>query len=96
MPDTFGTPTPPPDISSVPPVDLGNPVLGPGPVLLSLHRITPPGGEQLVSLTIRTPSTTLTVFLGREDALAWARMLRAEAQQLSGLIVASGLNGSPR
>lgn len=96
MPDTFGTPTPPPDNSSVPPVDQGNPVLGPGPALLSLHRITPPGGEQLVSLTIRTPSTTLTVFLGRQDALTWARMLRAEAQQLSGLIVASGLNGSPR
>jgi len=92
----FGAPPPQPEPGpEVPPVDLGNPVLAPDRALLSLYRITPPGGEQLVSLTIRTPSTTLTVFLGRDDALTWARMLRTEAQRLSGLIVPSGgLNGA--
>lgn len=90
--EAFGVPATPQDMP-VPPVDMGNPLLGPGPAMLNLHRITPPGGQQVLTLTIRTPSTTLTVMLGRDDALAWARMLRAEAQRLSGLIVPTNGTG---
>jgi hypothetical protein len=73
---------------NVPPVDLGNPYLAAGPALMTVSKATLPGAPTpSVVLTIRTPSTTLTVMLGRDDALTWARNLRAEAQGVSALVV---------
>lgn len=71
----------------VPPVDPGNPLLAQTPGMLSTAR-TPDGSAVLV--TIRTPSTTLTVVLGRNDALNWARTIRNEAQGLSALVLPPG------
>lgn len=57
-----------------------------------------PAGQRL-SLTIRTPTTTLTVFLAGPDARAWAAQLTKDSASMSvaGLVVANGttLPGRP-
>ena len=53
-----------------------------------------PGAPDLLGLTIRCGGT-VTVFLTKQDALAWADSIRQMAEQVSGLIVAPNLNGIP-
>lgn len=74
-----------------PPVDTGNQLLGETPATLTTALMQTAGGQRL-ALTIRTPSTTLTVLLGKADADMWARNVSgtASAMSASGLIVASG------
>lgn len=74
---------------NVPPVDAGNTLLGETPSVLSTAVMDTPGGQRL-ALTIRTPSTTLTVLLGRDDARSWHGALGQGVDQMtvSGLILA--------
>lgn len=74
-----------------PPVDTGNTLLGETPAQLTTALIQTPAGQRL-ALTIRTPSTTLTVLLGKDDAATWAANIKGTADQMScsGLIVAKG------
>jgi hypothetical protein len=73
----------------VPPFDQGNALLGETPAQMSASLIGTPVGQRL-ALTIRTPSTTLTVLLAGKDAQSWAAMLTKTADMMSasGLIVA--------
>ena len=73
------------------PVDQGNPLLGETPARLSLTLVETPQGQRL-AVTIRTPSTTLTILLNSADAKTWAGLLSGAAAQMSasGLIVANG------
>jgi hypothetical protein len=73
------------------PVDQSNPVLGEIPAALSTAQVTTPNGVRMV-LTIRTPSTTCTVFLTGKDAKIWALQITREAENLSdaGLIAGNG------
>jgi hypothetical protein len=76
------------------PVDPGNQLLGETPAQLATALVDTPAGQRL-ALTIRTPSTTLTVLLGAADAAVWAGNVKTAAGQMSstGLIVAApGLN----
>lgn len=69
---------------------MGNKLLGELPAQLTTDVITTAAGQRLV-LTVRTPTTTLTVFLRGADAKAWAHQLSSEAAVMSdaGLITAS-------
>lgn len=69
-----------------PPVDPGNTLLTEVPAMISVAQAAGPQGPRVI-LTIRTPSTTTTVLLNRDDALSWARVIRAEAQGISPLIL---------
>ena len=79
-----------------PPADLGNSLLASAPAFLTTALAPTTDGQKLL-LTIRTPSSTTTVFLSRQDAETWAAQLVSTAQQMShhGLIVAQG-NGTPQ
>jgi hypothetical protein len=79
-----------------PPFDPGNQLLGEQPAQCTTALIPTAVGQRL-ALTIRTPSATLTVFLGKDDAITWAGNLRNTAKQMSGsgLIVAAPGNGIP-
>ncbi len=79
--------TPMPEI----PVDQANPLLSETPARIITALLETPAGQRL-ALTIRTPSTTLTVLLGSQDAKTWAQLLTNAAAQMSqsGLIVANG------
>lgn len=74
-----------------PPLDPGNQLLGETPAQLSTALLETPAGQRM-ALTIRTPSTTLTVLLGHADAKAWSGQLAGFVSQMSssGLIVANG------
>jgi hypothetical protein len=86
--------TTPPD--APPPVDPGNQLLAETSAQLTTGLIQTPAGQRL-ALTIRTPSTTLTVLLQQGDARAWAAGILGAANQMSssGLIVANG-SGMPQ
>lgn len=73
------------------PVDVANSLLGETPAQMTAGQIQTAAGQRM-ALTIRTPSTTLTVLLGEADAKAWAAGLTAAAGQMSksGLIIANG------
>lgn len=73
-----------------PPIDPGNQLLGETPAQLATALLETPAGQRL-ALTIRTPSTTLTVLLGAADAKLWAGVVRqgADGMSSSGLIVAA-------
>lgn len=75
--------------AEVPAFDQGNSLLGETPAQLTVALIGTPLGQRL-ALTVRTPSTTLTVLLGGKDAQAWAANLTkaADSMSASGLIVA--------
>jgi hypothetical protein len=77
----------------VPLLDEGNKLLGELPALLTTDVIGTSAGQRLV-LTIRTPTTTLTVFLRGADAKIWAHQLSSEAAVMSdsGLIAANGIS----
>ena len=75
--------------------DPGNGLLAETPAEMATALAETSAGQRL-ALTIRTPSTTLTVLLGAADAKAWAATLSqaAGAMSSSGLIVAAGaVNG---
>lgn len=70
------------------PVDEGNPILATGPALLSTSFIDLPGGagKRLVA-TIRTSSTTCTVFLDADQAHQWAFTFGSQAAKMPRLVV---------
>jgi hypothetical protein len=71
------------------PFDQGNPLLGETPAQMTTVLIDTPAGQRM-ALTIRTPSTTVTVLLAGKDAQEWAATLTraADTMSASGLIVA--------
>jgi hypothetical protein len=73
----------------IPLFDKGNKLLGELPAQLTTDIIDTAAGQRLV-LTVRTPTTTLTVFLQGADAKNWARQLTAESGKMSstGLVTA--------
>jgi hypothetical protein len=79
--------------AAAPPVliDTGNPLLGPCASQLSAGLMQTAAGQTGL-MTVRTPSTTLTVEVTREQALGWSRILASLAGQLSdsGLITVAG------
>jgi hypothetical protein len=72
------------------PIDVGNPLLAPGPSRLYLARVRLPDGPERMVLTVRTTSATLTWYLDREQGLMWADMIRAKAETLSVLAAGNG------
>jgi hypothetical protein len=66
-------------------------LLGETPAQLSTAVVQTPAGQRL-AFTIRTPSTTVTVFLAGKDAKAWASNMSQVAGSMSanGLMVAGG------
>ena len=78
-------------MTDIPLFDEGNKLLGELPAQLTTDVIDTPAGQRL-ALTIRTPTTTLTVFLQGADAKNWAHQLSSEAAVMSGtgLIAANG------
>jgi hypothetical protein len=70
----------------VQPFDMGNILLGEAPAQLVTQIVNTPGGQRL-ALTVRTPSTTLTVFLAKDDANRWLSQLQTETGRMSGLIL---------
>ena len=78
-----------------PPVDPGNHLLSEQAAVMTASLVQTSVGQRL-AYTIRTPSVTLTVFLGKDDALAWGGQLRNIAKQMSGsglIVAAPGGNG---
>lgn len=77
-----------PDQGAVPPFDPGNRLLAETPAQLTTSHIPTTDGQRL-GLTIRTPSTTITILLSKKDARTWAHTIKTTADQLSssGLIV---------
>lgn len=74
----------------VPPFDPGNQLLGETPAQLSTAAVDTPLGQRL-ALTIRTPSTTVTVLLRGADAKNWAAQLTKDSAAMSGSgLVAAG------
>lgn len=73
----------------VPPVDQANALLAPTDAQLATGLVQTPQGQRMV-LTVRTASTTVTLFLSRDDADVWAESIRVAAGQMSRLIVPSG------
>lgn len=63
-----------------PPVDLGNSLLG----RQNARLFFAPDGEGNLAVTIRTPSTTLTVFLDGPHARQWAKLFTEQAARISG------------
>jgi hypothetical protein len=86
----------------IPAIDLGNGLLSEGPAQFTTAVVDTPRGQRL-ALTIRTPTTTLTILLIGRDARAWSEQFSRDAKLLSGsgLIVAGGTvpkaegNGKP-
>lgn len=80
-------------------VDAGNHLLAAGECMLFTGLATTPAGQRMV-MTIRTPSTTLTLFLDESEAGTWGRQITRDAARMSktGLIVAGPVttpNGGP-
>lgn len=69
------------------PFDINNPLLTEVPAQLT-STVVPTANGQRLAVTVRTGSTTLTVFLSREDATAWAENMATGARKVSGLIAA--------
>jgi len=75
-----------PTLAQVPPVDPGNALLGGVPAQLTVSEQQTSNGK-MAAVTIRTPCTTLTVFLGREEAASWATLIQRTADQMGGLVL---------
>jgi hypothetical protein len=69
-----------------PPFDPGNQLLGETPAQITTALVDTPRGQRM-ALTVRTGSTTMTVFLSRDDAHAWAQAINTSAGQMSGLLL---------
>jgi hypothetical protein len=67
-------------------IDTANTLLQPSPVVLFTGTTDTPQGQRAI-ITIRTASTTLSIFLDKKDVQAWAGQLHGLAAQ----ITASGL-----
>jgi hypothetical protein len=78
----------------LPPVDPGNPFTQPAPSSLTTFQVAR-DGVGLVGMTVRTVGATVTVFLDRDAAVAWAGQIQAEARGVSPLIVANGATIPP-
>lgn len=74
-------------VVEVPVVDVGNPLLAETPAHLACAVAQTPGGQRAV-LTIRTASSTVTVFLSKQDLEQWQSDLKATRSAMTGLIVA--------
>ena len=79
--------------------DTGNLLLSEQPARLLTAIVETPNGQRL-AYTVRTPSTTVTVFLTKTDIEAWAKQGTEASQRMSaaGLTVAGPsmpLNGKP-
>jgi len=70
----------------IPPVDPGNELLNEVPAQLTTGLVPTPGGQRLV-LTIRTATTTLTVFLAKEYAENWRDIIVKDVSRMNGLIL---------
>ena len=74
----------------VPAFDASNGLLAETPAQLTTALLDTPAGQRM-ALTIRTPSTTLTVLLDGGDAKTWGANISRTAGQMSGagLVVAA-------
>ena len=70
-----------------PPIDPGNPFLSELPANLATVVVQTPAGPRL-ALTLRVGNGTLTAFLTRDDAMAWASAIEKAASGVSSLVVA--------
>lgn len=77
---------PQPHLTQVAPFDAANSLLADHGAQATCSVVGTSAGQRL-ALTIRTPSTTLTVFLQKQDAEQWAQMIAQAALNVSGLIV---------
>jgi hypothetical protein len=78
------------------PYDPGNALLGPQPAEMTLSLVNTPAGQQM-AMTIRTSTTTLTVFLAKDSGEQWRDQLSAMLAQMNGLILPpSAVNGAHR
>lgn len=73
----------------MPPIDQGNPILNEGPAVFQCTPVTTAGGQRL-AMTIRTPTTTMTILLMKDDASSWRDTLTEGIGKMSGLILANG------
>jgi len=73
-------------VLQVPPADPGNTLLSGVPAQLTISEQQTAAGK-MAMLTIRTPCTTLTVFLGREELANWASTMQHLADQMGGLTI---------
>lgn len=74
------------------PFDPTNRLLGETEAEMTVGIAQTPGGQRL-AVTIRTASTTLTVFPDRAVADAWRGMIAAGIGKMNGLILPTGVNG---
>ena len=65
-------------------IDSGNPLLQPTQSRIDTGSVTMPDGTKLGVLTLRTPDTTLSLFLVAEDFRQWSEILAAAADALEG------------
>lgn len=65
-------------------LDPHNPLLASGPARLDAGTIELPGVGRLGVLTVRTPSTTVTVMLSAEDVATWTDLLAKVRDDLGG------------
>ena len=77
----------------VTPMDTGNPILSEVPATFSCTPVNGPGGQRL-AFTVRTGSTTLTIFLAKDHAINWRDVMSEAIGQMSGLIVPTSANGN--
>ena len=75
--------------SPITPVDLGNDLLGEEPAKMLTSIVETPHGKRC-ALTIRTASTTLTVFLPKANVDDWAQNLQKTGDAMTGLVVVRG------
>jgi hypothetical protein len=71
---------------AAPVFDTGNQLLTDGPAQLVTAPIPTPAGQRL-ALTVRTGSTTVTVFLTKADVANWRDQLATEHGKMNGLII---------
>lgn len=77
---------------AAPVFDVGNILLSDGPAQLTTAPVSTPGGQRL-AVTVRTGSTTVTVFLAKDDVKNWRDQLSTEHGKMTGLIIPPGVNG---
>lgn len=65
------------------PVDPGNPLLAAQPSQIFTAIANTPVGQRLI-MTLRTPSTTLTLFLDKNEAANWGAQITGESVKMSG------------
>jgi hypothetical protein len=73
----------------VPAVDIANLLLAETPAQLVTQLVNTPVGQRL-AMTIRTPSTTCTVFLQGADARTWGAQITRDATGMSGAGLVTG------